>query len=101
MLFKGSKPLRRGADFAHHALIEAGDSHRTQQLQWLTWRRWLDTHGHAKLEPKRWLYFNYAHQILQAALVTCRVSSDQSQLDFLVSVNKSFFKPAMNSAGVR
>jgi hypothetical protein len=33
--------------------------------------------------------------------VTCRVSSDQSQLDFLVSVDKSFFKPAMNSAGVR
>ena len=68
LLFKGGKPLRRGADFAHHALIEAGDSHRTQQLQWLTWRRWLDNHGHAKLEPKRWLYFNYAHQILQAAL---------------------------------
>ena len=68
LLFKGSKLLRRGADFAHHALIEAGDSHRTQHLQWLTWRRWLDTHDHAKLEPKRWLYFNYAHQILQAAL---------------------------------
>jgi hypothetical protein len=33
--------------------------------------------------------------------LTCRVSSDQSQLDFLVSVDKSFFKPAMNSAGVR
>jgi hypothetical protein len=32
---------------------------------------------------------------------TCRVSSDQSQLDFMVSVDKSFFKPAMNSAGVQ
>ena len=67
-LLKGSKPLRRGADLEHHALIEAGDHHRTQHLQWLTWRRWLDSNGHTKLEPKRWLYFNYAHQILQAAL---------------------------------
>jgi DNA-binding transcriptional LysR family regulator len=67
-LLKGTKPLRRGADLAHHALIEAGDHHRTQHLQWLTWRRWLDSNGHTKLEPKRWLYFNYAHQILQAAL---------------------------------
>ena len=33
--------------------------------------------------------------------LTCRVSSDQSQLDCLVSVDKLFFKPAMNSAGVR
>ena len=67
-LIKGNKPLRRVADLAQHALIEAGDHHRTQHLQWLTWRRWLDSNGHAKLEPKRWLYFNYAHQILQAAL---------------------------------
>jgi LysR family glycine cleavage system transcriptional activator len=53
---------------AHFALIEAGDAHRTQHLEWLTWRRWLDEHGFKKLEPKRWLYFNYAHQIAQAAL---------------------------------
>ena len=33
--------------------------------------------------------------------LTCRVSSDQSQLDCLASVDKSIFKPAMNSAGVR
>ena len=32
------------------------------------WRRWLDSNGQAKLEPKRWMYFNYAHQIAQAAL---------------------------------
>lgn len=33
--------------------------------------------------------------------LTCRVSSDQYQFDFLVSVGKSLLKPAMNSAGVR
>jgi DNA-binding transcriptional LysR family regulator len=60
--------LKKGEDLAHFALIEASDAHRTHNLQWLTWRRWLDHHGFKKLEPKRWLYFNYAHQIAQAAL---------------------------------
>jgi LysR family glycine cleavage system transcriptional activator len=67
-LLKSGKPLRRGDDLARFALIEAGDAHRTQNLEWLTWRRWLDEHGFPKLEPKRWMYFNYAHQIAQAAL---------------------------------
>lgn len=38
---------------------------------------------------------------LRIAVLTCRVSSDQYQFDFLVSVDKSLPKPAMNSAGVR
>jgi len=67
-LLKSGKPLRRGEDLANFALIEAGDAHRTQNLEWLTWRRWLDEHGFKGLEPKRWLHFNYAHQIAQAAL---------------------------------
>ncbi|MFN3377457.1 MAG: LysR substrate-binding domain-containing protein [Burkholderiaceae bacterium] len=60
--------VQRGEDLAHCALIEAGDTHRSAHLQWLSWRRWLDTQGCPKLEPVRWLYFNYAHQIVQAAL---------------------------------
>jgi LysR family glycine cleavage system transcriptional activator len=60
--------LNKGEDLTHFALIEASDAHRTQHLEWLTWRRWLDTHHFKQLEPKRWLYFNYAHQIAQAAL---------------------------------
>ncbi len=67
-LLKSGHPLKKGADLAHFGLIEASDSHRTQNLEWLTWRRWLDTHHFKTLEPKRWLYFNYAHQIAQAAL---------------------------------
>ena len=67
-LIKSGKPLRRGADLAHFALIEASDGHRTQNLEFLAWRRWLDTYNFRQLEPKRWLYFNYAHQIAQAAL---------------------------------
>ena len=67
-LIKSGHPLRRGSDLAHFALIEAGDGHRRQNLELLAWRRWLDVHQFPTLEPKRWLYFNYAHQIAQAAL---------------------------------
>ena len=66
-------------DLSKVTLIEAGDAHRTRHLEWLTWQRWLDhfstpsgtrasSRTKAKLSPQRWLYFNYAHQIVQAAL---------------------------------
>ena len=67
-LLKSGHAIKKGSDLVHFGLIEASDSHRTQNLEWLTWRRWLDTHKFKTLEPKRWLYFNYAHQIAQAAL---------------------------------
>ena len=76
--------LQRVEDLAEQTLIEAGDAHRTRHLEWLTWQRWLDTFapsprsaptGPARSRiakpnwaPKRWLYFNYSHQIVQAAL---------------------------------
>ena len=67
-LINSGHPLRRGADLAHFALIEASDGHRNRSLEFLAWRRWLDAYHFKQLEPKRWLYFNYAHQIAQAAL---------------------------------
>ena len=67
-LLKSGHALARGEDLAHFALIESGDARGSMHLDWLSWRRWLDAHGLAKLEPKRWLYFNYAYQIAQAAL---------------------------------
>ena len=62
-----SGTLAKPADVAQFTLIEAGDAHQTH-LEWLTWRRWFDEHGLSKLQPKRWLYFNYAYQMVQAAL---------------------------------
>jgi LysR family glycine cleavage system transcriptional activator len=67
-LLKGSRPLRTGADLAHFTLLEASDGHRYRAMEFLAWRRWLDAHGFHRLEPKRWMYFNYANQIAQAAL---------------------------------
>ena len=66
-LLKSGPALKKAADLANFALIEAGDAHSTH-LEWLTWRRWFDEHALSKLQPKRWLYFNYAYQMVQAAL---------------------------------
>lgn len=86
-----NQPIQNVADLMRCTLIEAGDAYRTQHMEWLSWQRWLDTYGTAApdlnqagaiqhprthqrlgpqqpLSPARWLYFNYAHQIVQAAL---------------------------------
>lgn len=66
-LLKSGPALKKPADLANFALIEAGDAQATH-LEWLTWRRWFDENGMAKMQAKRWLYFNYAYQMVQAAL---------------------------------
>jgi len=62
------KPLQLAKDLAQHTLLESSDTGRSSTKTWLGWHRWLDSQGLERLEPKRWLYFNYAHQIAQAAL---------------------------------
>ncbi|KQP13619.1 LysR substrate-binding domain-containing protein [Pseudorhodoferax sp. Leaf267] len=70
-LLKSGVQLRTPEDLAQFALIEAGDAHRTH-LEWLTWQRWIDKQMPVatarKFQPQRWLYFNYAYQMVQAAL---------------------------------
>ncbi len=66
-LLKSSPPLKRPQDLAKFTVIEAGDAHQTH-LQWLTWQRWFDLQQLPRLQPQRWLYFNYAYQMVQAAL---------------------------------
>lgn len=71
-----SQPVRNVADLMRCTLIEAGDAYRTHHMEWLSWQRWLNTFSphmdvpvkSAAPSPARWLYFNYAHQIVQAAL---------------------------------
>lgn len=67
-LLKDQPPLRTPADLARFTLIEAGDAHRFPHMELLSWQRWMEIYRHPQLQPQRWLYFNYAHQIVQAAL---------------------------------
>ena len=67
-LLQSGPRLQDAQDLARFALIEASDAHRTQHMEWLSWQRWFDVQKLIRFEPKRWLYFNYAHQIAQAAL---------------------------------
>jgi LysR family transcriptional regulator, glycine cleavage system transcriptional activator len=66
-LIKSNPPIKSPADIARFTLIEAGDAHRTH-LEWLTWRRWFEVNNMSRAQPRRWLYFNYAYQMVQAAL---------------------------------
>ncbi|MEO7640703.1 MAG: LysR family transcriptional regulator, partial [Ramlibacter sp.] len=64
-LLKSGPALKKPADLTQFALIEAGDAHRTH-LEWLSWRRFFDEQQLPKLQARRWLYFNYAYQMVQA-----------------------------------
>ncbi|MEP7058729.1 MAG: LysR family transcriptional regulator [Caldimonas sp.] len=59
-------PLKRPADLALHALAEEEDNTPTAAL--LSWRHWLTLQGEPKLQPRRWMVFNFTHQQVQAAL---------------------------------
>jgi LysR family transcriptional regulator, glycine cleavage system transcriptional activator len=59
--------LEKPADLKKFTLIEDVGRVNTHH-EWLTWRRWLNAYGQAKLEPKQWMYFSFAHQMVEAAL---------------------------------
>lgn len=69
-LLKGGKTLTGVADLARFTLIEAGDV-RNRNFEILAWQRWFDTYqkgSQGRVEPKRWMYFDYAYQMVQAAI---------------------------------
>ena len=67
LLMQKEGPIQTPADLARFTLIEASEPH-VSHLDWLTWRHWLQAHGLQHLQPQRWLHFNYAYQMVQAAL---------------------------------
>jgi LysR family glycine cleavage system transcriptional activator len=60
-------PLGRPTDLAQHTLLEEDDPRPINAFP-LSWRRWLDAHNCAGLQPLRWLYLNFTHQQVQGAL---------------------------------
>ena len=67
-LLQSADTPQRPGDLADWSLIEATDADQHPHLQWLSWHRWLRDQGCADLQPRRWVYLRYAHQIGQAAL---------------------------------
>ncbi|MEP6558345.1 MAG: LysR substrate-binding domain-containing protein [Burkholderiales bacterium] len=67
-LLKTGARLDQPADLAAFTLIEASDDHSLLHMDWLSWQRWIGEHHPVRFEPRRWLYFNYANQMAQAAL---------------------------------
>lgn len=66
-LLKQEGGIQSPADLTRFTLIEASEPH-SSHLDWLTWRHWLNAQGLQGLQPIRWLHFNYAYQMVQAAL---------------------------------
>jgi LysR family transcriptional regulator, glycine cleavage system transcriptional activator len=66
-LLKSGPPLRQPDDLAQFTLIEAGDAYHSQ-IEWLSWQRWLAQHAAPRFEARRWLYFSYSYQMVQAAM---------------------------------
>lgn len=67
LLLRQEGPIQNPADLARFTLIEASEPH-VSHLDWLTWRHWLGAYGLHGVQPQRWLHFNYAYQMVQAAL---------------------------------
>ena len=70
-----TQPIHTIADLMACTWIESIDWQSAHHLQWLSWQRWLETHAASDQaaqtslpSPARWLYFNYSHQVVQAAL---------------------------------
>ena len=59
-------PLRKVADLSAHTLLEEDGRQPTSSI--LSWHSWLQHKGQAELEPRRWVFLNYTHQQVQAAL---------------------------------
>lgn len=67
LLLQKETPIHQPADLSRFTLIEQNLESSTY-MDWMNWRLWLNGHGLHTLQPKRWLYFNYTYQSVQAAL---------------------------------
>jgi LysR family glycine cleavage system transcriptional activator len=65
-LMKSCGGLNTAAALAQHTLLEEDDDRPS--AEYLTWRHWLTLHGQPALQPRRWMFLNFTHQQIQAAL---------------------------------
>jgi LysR family glycine cleavage system transcriptional activator len=58
--------VRYARDLVHHTCIE--DLDLLPSAEHRSWFNWLGAQGVANLQPRHWLYFNMAHQQIEAAM---------------------------------
>lgn len=64
---RGDGPmLAAPADLARHTLLEEDST--LPSAEYLSWRHWLREQALPALEPHRWVYLNFTHQEVQAAM---------------------------------
>ena len=63
------RPVRHARDLAQHTCIE--DLDLLPSTEHRSWFNWLGSQGEANLQPRHWLYFNMAHQQIEAAASAC------------------------------
>lgn len=61
-------PLKQFEDLAQHTLVEEEHCRTSKSAYFSSWRCWLEHVHQPQLQPRRWLYLNYTHQQVQAAL---------------------------------
>lgn len=63
------RAVRHARDLVQHTCIE--DLDLLPSAEHRSWFNWLGAQGEANLQPRHWLYFNMAHQQIEAALSAC------------------------------
>lgn len=97
---RGTGPaLREPADLAHQALME--EDSVLPSSEYISWNHWLRQQGVPDLQPARWLYFNYTHQQVQAALAGQGVALARLPLTVEALDRGELVEPFRQRAGAR
>ncbi|MFN9744180.1 MAG: LysR family transcriptional regulator [Betaproteobacteria bacterium] len=66
---RDGRAVRHTRDLTQHTCIE--DLDMLPSTEHRSWFSWLGSQGEANLQPRQWLYFNMAHQQIEAAASAC------------------------------
>lgn len=97
---RGAGPeLREGADLRQHTLLE--EDSVLPSSEFMSWAHWLRAQGLSSLQPARWLYFNFTHQQMQAALAGQGVALARLPLTIELLARGELVEPFRHRAGMR
>ena len=95
----GGAALREPRDLAGQTLMEEDSS--LPSADYISWAHWLRQQGLPGLQPARWLYFNYTHQQVQAALAGQGVALARLPLTVEALERGELVEPFRHIAGTR